>query len=82
MDAGKNDSHARRHARHSIAFALRTVKLHLGRRFVPVRLTEQQRYEIGDQVVNDLKNYGDPWKLDDNVPEYRHYPSADRKASE
>jgi hypothetical protein len=62
--------------RHSLAFALRTVKLQLGRRFLPVRLTEEQRFDIAGQVVRDLKNYNDPWKLDENVPEYK-LPPAD-----
>lgn len=44
----------------SIAFALIKVKLQFGRRFVPVRLTEEQRFEIAAQVVRHLKQYGDP----------------------
>jgi hypothetical protein len=52
--------------RDCIAFALRGVKLHLGKRFVPLKLTEEQRYAVGDEVVRKLR---DPWKLDENMPE-------------
>jgi hypothetical protein len=34
--------------RERIAFALREVKVHIGNRFVPLKLTEEQRYAIGD----------------------------------
>ena len=59
----------------SIAFALVGVKLHLGRRFVPVRLTEEQRYDIAEQVVLHLRKYGDTWKLDEQASDYRLPPS-------
>jgi hypothetical protein len=60
--------------RSSIAFHLSKVKISLGRQRLPVRLTEEQRYDIGNQVVREPKNYGDPWKLDEPVPE-QHVPS-------
>ncbi|WP_157100600.1 hypothetical protein [Rhodoplanes sp. Z2-YC6860] len=52
--------------RDTIAFALRGIKLHMGKRFVPLKLTEEQRYKIGDEVVRKLK---DQWKLDEDMPE-------------
>jgi len=51
--------------RFAVAFALRTLKIH-GRKGV---MTEQQRYEAGDLVVAQLKRHGDPWQLDENMPE-------------
>jgi hypothetical protein len=61
--------------RDRIAFVLRKVKISLGRQRLPVRLTEEQRYDIGNQVVRELKNYGDPWKLDEPVPEQQLAPA-------
>jgi hypothetical protein len=60
--------------RDAIAFALRGVKVQLGRRFLRLGLTEEQRYGIGEQVVRDLKKYNDPWKLEENVPEQTQGP--------
>ena len=51
--------------RFAVAFALRRLKIH-GRKGV---MTEQQRYEAGDLVVSELKRHGDPWQLDENMPE-------------
>ena len=51
--------------RFAVAFALRTLKIH-GRKGV---MTEQQRYEAGDLVVAQLKRHGDPWRLDETMPE-------------
>jgi len=62
--------------RSSIAFALRKVRISLGRQRLPVRLTEEQRYDIGGQVVRELKQYGDPWKLDEPVPEQQLAPAV------
>jgi hypothetical protein len=52
--------------RDCIAFALRGVKLHLGKRLVPLKLTEEQRYAVGDEVVSKLQH---SWKLDEEMPE-------------
>ena len=56
--------------RFAVAFALRKLKIH-GRKGA---MTEAQRYEAGDLVVRELKQYGDPWKLDDDVPEHSPGP--------
>jgi hypothetical protein len=52
--------------RDCIAFALREAKLHICKRFVPLKLTEEQRYAIGDEMVSKLK---DSWKLDETMLE-------------
>ena len=51
-----------------IAFVLRKIRISLGRQRLPVRLTEEQRYDIAAQVVR-AEGYGDSWKLDESVPE-------------
>ena len=56
--------------RFAVAFALRKLKIH-GRKGV---MTDAQRYEAGDLVVRELKQYGDPWRLDENVPEHTNGP--------
>jgi hypothetical protein len=60
--------------RDAVVFALRKVKLHIGRRFVRVEVTDQQRYEIGDHVVHELKRRGDPWRLSEPVPDNQPGP--------
>jgi hypothetical protein len=42
-------------------------------------LTETQRYEIADLVVKRLRQYGDPWRLGEPVPEPPLTPSWDWK---
>lgn len=49
---------------HSIAFALRQVKIH-GRKGI---LTPDQRLEIARGATNYLTLYDDYWKLDEEVP--------------
>jgi hypothetical protein len=61
--------------RSRIAFVLRKVKISLGRQRLPVRFTEEQRYDIAAQVVRELKEYGDPWKLDEPVREPQLAPT-------
>jgi len=56
--------------RFAVAFALRRLKIH-GRKGA---MTEAQRYEAGDLVVRELKRYGDPWKLDQDIPERSNGP--------
>ncbi len=53
----------------SLAFAMRGVTLQLGKRFVPLKLTEEQRYEIAGKVIANLTKYGDFWRLDEDMPE-------------
>lgn len=53
--------------RGSIAFALRGVKLAVGKRYMKPELTEDQRYEIADKAIDKLRRAG--WKeLDDELP--------------
>jgi hypothetical protein len=32
------------------------------------RLTERERYAVADDVVLELKRYGDVWRLDEELP--------------
>jgi hypothetical protein len=50
----------------AIAFALRGArKLVRGLR---EELTEEERYRVADDVVHQLKQHGDPWRLSDELP--------------
>jgi hypothetical protein len=50
----------------SLAFALRGArKLVRGFR---TELTEEERYRVADDVVHQLKQRGDPWRLSDELP--------------
>ena len=51
----------------SIAFALRGVKLHLGKRFLPLKLSEEQRYAIAADTIRELRRYGAYKDLDDPI---------------
>jgi hypothetical protein len=51
--------------RYKIAFALgRAVKIVRGLRH---GLTEEERYAVADQVVAQLREHGDPWRLADEA---------------
>jgi len=50
----------------AIAFALMGArKLVRGLR---QELTEEERYRVADDVVHQLKQYGDPWRLSEDLP--------------
>ena len=50
----------------AIAFALRGArKLVRGFR---EELTEEERYRVADDVVHQLKQHGDPWRLSEDLP--------------
>jgi hypothetical protein len=50
----------------AIAFALRSArKLVRGLR---EGLTEEERYRVANDVVDRLKQHGDPWRLSENLP--------------
>jgi hypothetical protein len=50
----------------AIAFALRAArKLVRGLR---EELTEEERYRVADDVVRQLKQHGDPWRLSEDLP--------------
>jgi hypothetical protein len=55
--------------RYKLAFALRhAVKIVRGLRH---GLTEDERYAVADHVVSQLKEHGDPWRLDDEAKPQR-----------
>ena len=60
------DEDPRRHApiRPSV-HTRRTRKLVRGLRY---GLTEEERYAVADDVVLQLKRYGDEWRLDEELP--------------
>ena len=47
----------------AVAFALRGA-----RKLVREELTEEERYRVADDVVHQLKQRGDPWRLSDELP--------------
>jgi hypothetical protein len=50
----------------AIAFALRGArKLVRGLR---EELTEEERYRVANDVVHQLKQHGDPWRLSEDLP--------------
>ena len=50
----------------AIAFALRSArKLVRGLR---QELTEEERYRVANDVVDRLKQHGDPWRLSEDLP--------------
>jgi hypothetical protein len=50
----------------AVAFALRGArKLVRGFR---AELTEEERYRVADDVVHQLKQQGDPWRLSEELP--------------
>jgi len=52
--------------RFAIAFALiRARKIVRGLR---QGLTEEERYQVAGDAVDRLKQYGDPWRLDEEMP--------------
>jgi hypothetical protein len=61
--------------RFSIAYALSSVKLHLGRRFVALKLTEEQRYAIAEQTIEQMRKFGEWKELDDEAKP--QWPAAD-----
>ena len=52
--------------RYAIAFALRRSRKIV--RGLKVGLSEDERYAVADQVVDQLKERGDPWRLNDDQP--------------
>jgi hypothetical protein len=57
---------ARGHAPVAVAFALRDArKLVRGLRH---ELDEAERFRVADDVVHQLQQHGDPWRLKDDLP--------------
>jgi hypothetical protein len=46
------------------------VKLKLGKRFLPLRLTDEQREEIAHKVVANMTKHRDIWNLDQPLPNF------------
>jgi hypothetical protein len=49
-----------------IAFALREAR-HLVRG-LRAELSEEERYRVADEVVHQLMQHGDPWRLSEELP--------------
>jgi len=56
--------------RESLMFAMNGVKLQMGQRFVPVRLTDEQREDIASKVVANMTKHRDVWNLDEPLPNF------------
>ena len=54
--------------RFSIAFALSNVRLHVGRQFYRLGLTETQRHEVAARTVDELRKRGGWKELDEEIP--------------
>jgi hypothetical protein len=52
--------------RYAIAFALRRSRKII--RGLKQELTEGERYAVADHVVSQLKDRGDPWRLNEEAP--------------
>ena len=52
--------------RYALAFALRRSRKII--RGLKQELTEDERYAVADHVVWQLKERGDPWRLDEEAP--------------
>ena len=50
----------------AIAFALRGARELV--RGLREELTEEERYRVADDVVHQLKQHGDPWRLSEDLP--------------
>jgi hypothetical protein len=51
--------------RYAIAFALRRSRKII--RGLKEGLTEEERYAVADHAVDQLKQHGDPWRLNEEV---------------
>jgi hypothetical protein len=54
--------------RFAVAFAL--IKVRKVVRGLREGLTEDERYAVADAVVKRLKEHGDPWKLEEELPSH------------
>jgi hypothetical protein len=52
--------------RYAIAFALRRSRKIIGG--LEVGLTEEERYAVADHAIAQLKERGDPWRLNEEAP--------------
>jgi hypothetical protein len=56
--------------RESPMFAMIDLKFQFGRRFVPLRLTDEQRTDIASKVVANMTKHRDVWNLDELLPNF------------
>jgi hypothetical protein len=63
------------HLRYSLLFVLGRLKIQ-GRKGV---LTDTDRQQIADGVIRQLLQYGDPWRLEEPMPEPPLAPSRNWK---
>jgi hypothetical protein len=61
--------------RESLAFAIINLKIKLGQRFMPLRLTDKPRAEIAGKVVANMSKHKDVWNLDEPLPNFFQGPS-------
>jgi len=54
--------------RYAIAFALRRAKIIRG---LKEGLNEEERFAVADHAVEQLKERGDPWRLNEEAPTAR-----------
>jgi hypothetical protein len=60
--------------RESLGYAMIGLKIQLGQRFMPLRLTDEQRAVIATKVVANMSQHGDIWNLDEPLPNFHHGP--------
>ena len=60
--------------REALAFAMMGLKIQLGQRFMPLKLTEEQRAVIAAKVVANMSKHVDIWHLDEPLSNFHHGP--------
>jgi hypothetical protein len=55
------------HLAHCISYAL--IRARKVVRGLSLTLSKEEREAVADAAVNELRQHGDPWKLDEEVPE-------------
>lgn len=60
--------------RESLAYAMLGLKIQIGQRFVPLKLTDQQRAEVAAKVVANMAKHKDVWNLDEPLPNFQPGP--------
>ena len=56
--------------RESLQYAMSGISLQFGRRFLPIKFTEEQRATIAQKVVANMSKYKDIWNLDERLPDF------------
>ena len=60
--------------RESLAFAMIGLKIQLGQRFMPLKMTDEQRAIIAAKVVANMSMHKDIWNLDEPLATFHHGP--------